>query len=144
MVNAKDIPADKLIEATAVKLEKMAEFKPPEWSIFVKTGMSRQRPPTQANWWWLRAASILRKTYLNHGVGVSKLRKEYGGRKNRGHKPEHTFKASGSIIRKIMQQMEVAGFLASQRNPKGRVLKRAITKKGTDFLNEVSKSLAKQ
>lgn len=141
MTNVRDVPADRLIEAAAAKLEKMEQFKPPEWSKFAKTGISRERPPVQKNWWWIRAASILRKTYLNHGMGVSKLRKEYSGRKNRGHKPEHTFRASGSSIRKIMQQMEAAGFLKQEKNQKGRVIKRVITQEGTSFLNEVSKSL---
>lgn len=128
-----------LIRKIADKLKSMSEFKPPEWAKFVKTGRSRQRPPQDPDWWWIRAASILRKISLlslSGSVGVSRLRKEYGGRKNRGHKPEHKFKASGSIIRKIIHQLESAGFAAKNKN-KGRT----ITQKGIAFLKEVENEL---
>lgn len=141
-----EVPTDKLIEEVAKRLEKMPEFKPPLWSVYVKTGMSRERPPLQTNWWWIRAASIMRKSYLDKGIGVSRLRKLYGGRKNRGHKPEHKFRSSGSIIRKIMQQMEAAGYLQKQtgKTKKGttRVMKRVLTTKGAQFLNEAAKAVA--
>lgn len=121
----------------------MQEFKPPVWSSFVKTGVNRQRPPTQENWWFLRTASILRKTYAEPGIGVSRLRKVYGGRKNRGHKPEHTFRASGAIIRRMMKQLETAGFLIPVKSDKGRIAKRILTKKGIEFLNQAADNAAK-
>ncbi len=137
-----DAPVDKLIENLAEKLEQMPEFKPPAWAPYVKTGINRQRPPTQENWWFLRAASILRKTYNQPGIGVSRLKKVYGGRKNRGHKPEHTFRASGAIIRRMVKQLEVAGFLQPKKNEKGRVVKRLITQKGIEFLKQAASDVA--
>ena len=52
---------------------------------------------------------MLRKLYMNGPVGVSQLRKEYGGRKRRGVRPAHFAKAGGNIIRTILQQLEQAG-----------------------------------
>lgn len=136
MTSVKEVDTQHLIIKAAEALEKIPEFKPPEWAAFVKTGVSRQRSPSQANWWWIRSAAILRKVYLNQKVGVSKLRKAYGGRKNRGHKPEHKYRASGSIIRKILQQHEKAGFVKTEKG-KGRT----ITPKGQKFLDGIAKSL---
>jgi len=138
MVKIQDVESQILIIKAAEELQKMPEFAPPEWASFVKTGVHKQRPPTQADWWWIRSASILRKVYLNQRVGVSKLRKVYGGRKNRGHKPEHKRRASGNIIRKILQQHEKAGFVKSEKG-KGRT----ITPKGQKFLDGIAKSIKK-
>ena len=70
------------------------KIKAPEWSIFVKTGVSRERPPVESDWWYMRAASIMRKVYLSGPIGTNKLRVKYGGSKNRGYNPEKTFKSS--------------------------------------------------
>ena len=133
-MNLKETNADKLIEKAVVKLKGMKEFDPPEWSRFVKTGTHKQRQPDQPDWWYIRTASILRRISIDGGSGVSRLRKDYGGRKNRGHKPEKKVRASGSVIRKIMQQLEAAEFVQKEKG-KGRV----ISPKGQAFLNEIAK-----
>jgi small subunit ribosomal protein S19e len=138
MASARQADTQQLVMKAAAELEKLPEFKPPEWASFVKTGVHKQRPPTQDNWWYIRSASILRKIYLNQSLGVSKLRKVYGGRKNRGHKPEHKKRASGNIIRKILQQHEKAGFVKTEKG-KGRT----ITPKGQKFLDGVAKAIKK-
>ncbi len=138
-MNLKEVPADKLIERTAQKLKAMEEFRPPEWARFVKTGVSRQRAPSQDDWWWTRAAAVLRKIGIEGTIGTERLRKEYGGRKNRGHKPERKLKASGSVIRKVLQQLEAAGFVSTKK-AKGR----SLTEKGESFLTEISKGLRKK
>jgi small subunit ribosomal protein S19e len=50
------------------------------------------------------------------------LKRKYGGKKNRGHKPEKRFDGSGNIIRKILQQLEKAGLIEQKaiRVHKGR------------------------
>jgi len=120
---------NQMLERLAQKLKGMKEFTPPLWAAYAKTGMSRQRPPQNPDWWWVRAAALLRKIGTTGGLGVSRLRREYGGRKNRGHKPEHKFRGSGSVIRKLLQQLEAAGFVRKDKK-KGRI----ITEKGTSFL----------
>ncbi len=140
-MSVKDIEAQELIEKIAARLEKIEELKPPEWAGFVKTGVSRERSPSQRNWWWIRAASVLRKIYLNQKIGVSKLRKIYGGRKNRGHKPEHKYKASGAVIRKILQQLEAAGLVKTELDKNKKPTGRVITPKGQSFLNSIAKSI---
>ena len=100
-----DVQAEELIKRVAVELEKEDAMQPPEWVHFVKTGGSRERQPSQDNWWHIRSASVLRKIFIKGPIGVSKLRVVYGGKKNRGNKPEAFYPASGNILRKILQQL---------------------------------------
>jgi small subunit ribosomal protein S19e len=136
-MTVRDVDPEKLILKAADELAKVGELKAPAWAAFAKTGVHKQRPPEQSNWWHIRQAAELRKLYMApQGIGVSRMRKVYGGRKNRGHKPEHSFKASGSVIRKSMQQLEKAGLVKMEKG-KGRI----ITPKGQKLLNSVAKQL---
>ncbi|NPA62742.1 MAG: 30S ribosomal protein S19e [Methanococci archaeon] len=134
MVTVYDVPAEKLIQKTAEKLKEL-DINVPEWVDFVKTGVSRERRPEQDDWWYVRCASILRKIYIYGPVGISRLRTAYGGRKNRGHEPEHFYKGSGNIIRKALQELERLGFV--EKTPEGRV----ITPKGRSFLDNIAKEV---
>ncbi len=136
MVTVYDVPADVLIKKVAEYLKN--KITPPEWHIFVKTGHFKERAPEQEDWWYIRAASILRKLYIHGPMGIEKLRREYGGRKNRGHAPEHTYKASGAIIRKILQQLESIGLL--KKTSKGRM----ITDKARAILDSFSYEIWKE
>ncbi len=79
-----DVDPTELIDEIAKELQKIEEIKPPEWASFVKTGANRERPPMRKDWWFVRAASVLRKVNLKGPIGISKLRTLYGGLKNRG------------------------------------------------------------
>ena len=105
-----DLPTQEFNEKLAQALKKLPEFKAPEWIGFVKSGSSRERPIESPDFWYKRAASILRQLYRRDVVGVNRLRTKYGGRKNRGYKPERFRKAGGKIIRTILQQADKAGF----------------------------------
>ncbi len=132
-----DLGTGKVIEKTAEALKKVPEIQAPKWSEFVKTGTSRERPPVDQDWWYVRSASIMKKISRLGPVGVNKLRKKYGGKKNRGHKPGKRFDASGNIIRKILQQLEKAGFI--EQTAKGAHKGRVLTAKGKSFLDKSSK-----
>ena len=135
MVSIYDVHPRTLIEAMAVELKKMPEMAPPEWASFVKTGPHNMRPPSQENWWYIRSASVLRAVYKLGPIGVSKLRTKYGGRKNRGVRPDRTVKAGGNILRKILQKLEIIGFVKQDQVGvhKGRV----VTPKGKSFVDKL-------
>lgn len=141
MASIYDVPQNELIEKTAEELKKIKDIKPPAWASFVKTGVFKERPPVSKDWWYMRAAALLRRLYKNSPIGVSKLRTYFGGRKNRGMKPEKFFKGSGSVIRKIMQQLETAGL--AKKEEKGIHKGRAITPKGTSILDKVATQIQK-
>lgn len=117
-----------VIIAGKLKSEKIVEM--PEWAKFVKTSTAKEKVPQQDDWWYLRAASILRKVSINGPIGAGRLSKVYGGRKNRGHKPEKFMRGSRKIIRIIFQQFEEKNFLKkAEKGKKGRI----ITEKGKKF-----------
>lgn len=134
MVSIVDCNAEKHVKILASELQK--HMKQPEWSIFVKTGVSRERPPEQKDWWYLRAASVLRRIYIDGPVGVQKLRSYYGGRHRRGHKPAHFAEGGGKVLRVILQDLEKAGFVKKAEKKKGRI----ITKEGEKFLMAATKT----
>ena len=140
MTTVYDVPADILIDRLSKYLkENVREVRPPEWAAYVKTGSHVERAPHNPDWWYVRAASILRKLYIKGPIGVSRLRKLYGGRKRRGVKPAHFRRAGGSIIRHILQQLEEAG-LAEKDGNKGRVL----TPKGRSLLDAMAARIKRE
>ena len=140
-----DVPPDKLIERLARYLKREVEaVRPPEWAIFVKTGSHVQRPPQDPDWWYVRCASLLRKLYIHGPIGVERLRSMYGGRKDRGHKPEHHRKAGGSIIRKALQQLEAAGLVQKVTDAKGHVIGRALTPEGRSLLDRIATEVKRE
>lgn len=126
----------KLAEA----LKQIPEFEAPEWIKLVKSGPAKERPIDEEDFWYKRAASILRQIYKKEIVGVSRLRTKYGSKKNRGFAPEEFRKAGGKIIRTILQQSDKAGFTEIAKAIKGVREKkpgRQLTAKGKLFLESI-------
>lgn len=126
----------KLAEA----LKKISEFKEPGWAQFVKSGTSKERPIEDPDFWYKRAASVLRQIYKKGVVGVNRLRTKYGSRKNRGMRPEQFRKSSGKIIRIILQQSDAAGLTEITKTIKGIRSKksgRQLTQKGKSFMEDI-------
>ncbi|HUU79599.1 MAG TPA: 30S ribosomal protein S19e [candidate division Zixibacteria bacterium] len=137
MPTAYDVPAQELIHLVAEELKKSKKITPPEWASYVKTGSFKQHAPQQADWWFVRCASLLRKVYVSGPIGTSHLRKEYGGLKRGRSTPERFQKASGAIIRKALQQLEAEGLVSSERRG------RTISPKGRSILDKAATSLIK-
>jgi len=134
MTTVYDVPPTKLIEKLAEKLKEM-NIEEPSWVMFVKTGTHKERQPDDDDWWYVRCASVLRKIYTNGPVGVEKLRSVYGGRKNRGHKPEKFVKGSGNVIRTALQALEKLELVERTRD--GRI----ITPKGQSLVDNTAKEV---
>jgi len=133
MTTAYDVPAKDLIANLSKKLQSDTTITPPEWSRYVRTGVSKENPPENKDWWHTRCASILRKLYINKYMGIERLRAEYGGKRDRGSKPNKAKQGSGAIVRKALQQLEAAGYVTKM---KGRG--RSLTPKGVKFLDNTS------
>lgn len=128
-----------VVKAIAEELKHIPECKAPAWSHFVKTGLSRTRPPVNLDWWHDRVASVLRKVTILGPIGVNKLRRMYGGKQRRGYDPPKFVKGSGKIVRVALQQLEKAGLIKQTvvDGHKGRVL----DVKGKDLLVKVQKKI---
>jgi len=135
-----DVPASLLIERLARYLKNNVDsVMPPEWAPFVKTGVHKERPPENPDWWYIRCASLLRKIYIKGPIGIERLRSEYGGRKDRGVRPEHTKKGSGAIIRNALKQLEDANLVKTLAG-KGRI----ITPEGRRLLDLLSTEIKRE
>lgn len=135
-----DVPSNLLIQRLALYLkDEVDQITPPHWASVVKTSSHAQRPPQNADWWFTRCASVLRKVYLKGPIGIQRLRAEYGGRKDRGVKPEHTRKGGGAIVRKALQQLGEAKLVESSGN-RGRI----VTQQGRSLLDRLSTEIKKE
>ncbi|GAB7016538.1 30S ribosomal protein S19e [Methanogenium cariaci] len=135
MTTVYDLPADVLISKTAEELKAMETVEAPDWAAFAKTGVHKQAAPFDEDWWYTRAAAVLRRIYVDGPIGVERMRSFYGGKQNRGSNPDKFRKGSGSVIRKVVQQLEGEGLI--ENADKGR----KITAKGKSFLDGVAHGL---
>ena len=144
-----DVPADLLNSALAEKLSEIDAISRPQWADFVKTGVHRERPPTQTNWWEMRCAALLRKVGREGPIGVNSLAKVYGGKKDNGSNTTTPAMGSRPIIRTALQQLSDAGLVTmketktvqsadgDQKLYSGRI----ITPTGHKLLDEVAHSV---
>ncbi|MDY6965561.1 MAG: 30S ribosomal protein S19e [Halobacteriota archaeon] len=138
MTTIYDVPADELIRKVAQELKEDENISPPDWSMYVKTGVNREFSPLSDDWWFTRCASLLRRIYIDGPVGVSRLRTFYGGRNRKGVRDARFAKGGESIIRGAIHQLEKAGYLGKVRE--GRV----ISPKGQSFLDKNAYDVKKE
>ena len=147
-----DVPANFLIPALAEQLKSNAAISMPDWADVVKTGSSRERPPTQSDWWQTRAAALLRKIARQGPIGVTALSQEYGGRKNNGpNQTRQVLALAKSFVplfsnSKTRTRLHQPGRLVE---PEGREATqlfngRIITAAGHKLLNDVAHSVRPQ
>jgi small subunit ribosomal protein S19e len=121
---------------------------------------SKELPPQDIDWFYIRAASVARHVYMRKTVGVGRLRKVHGcvsfgfgyhaaGRntdlaysstKNRGSRPSHHVDASGAVDRKVLQALEKIGVLEQDEDKGGR----RITQSGQRDLDRIAQTTLEQ
>ncbi|PIN74451.1 30S ribosomal protein S19e [Candidatus Woesearchaeota archaeon CG10_big_fil_rev_8_21_14_0_10_37_12] len=138
----RNVNPTKLVHRTAKELGSDKSLAPPSWAAFAKTSAGRERVPMQENWWHIRSAAILRKISVMGPIGTIKLKKKFGGTKNKGYTPDQWKPGSGAIVRKILQQLEKAGF--AKQTAKGVHKGRIITPKGQKLLDKVATEIMKE
>ncbi|KKA26522.1 hypothetical protein TD95_004836 [Thielaviopsis punctulata] len=135
-VSVRDVDAQKFIGSYADFLKRQGKLPIPGWVDTVKTGSSRELPPQNVDWFYVRAASVARHVYLRKTVGVGRLRKVHGTAKNRGVRPSKHIDASGSVDRKIVQALEKIGVLEFDEDKGGR----RITEAGQRDLDRIAQT----
>ncbi len=136
MTSIYELPSGEYNTKLAKALKQITEIKEPEWAAYVKTGVAKKRPPQEKDFWQKRTASILRQAYIRNVIGVNRLKTRYGSKKNRGMKPERFKKASGKMIRVILQQCEAAGLLEKANQP-GKRAGRKLTTQGKELMEGI-------
>jgi len=137
MTTLYDAPAEDLIEALTETLSEEDAIEAPEWAAVAKTGVDRELPPEQDDFWQRRAASLLRKVAVDGPVGVNALKTEYGtskqGTTRYRVRPMRKAEGSGSIIRTALQQLEEAGYVETSEADG-----RRITGEGRSLLDDTA------
>ncbi|WP_254831636.1 30S ribosomal protein S19e [Haloglomus salinum] len=140
MATLYDVPTEEFIEALAERLTEDDTFDEPDWAAVAKTGVGRELPPEQDDFWQRRAASVFRKVAVDGPVGVQRLRTSYGDSKQGSTRyrvrPDQKTESSGKIVRTILQQLEDADYV-QQEGSAGR----AVTGDGRAFLSDVATDL---
>jgi len=134
-----DIPGQQLVTQLAEGLKDLDALQAPEWAAYAKTATHKERAPVQRDWWYHRAASVLRKLYLHGPIGTERLARHYSGAKDGGSKPYHSHPGGRKVLRTIMQQLEVAGLVTAN---KGRG--RTVSPQGQSLLNNMAYAVKKE
>jgi small subunit ribosomal protein S19e len=132
MTTVYDVPADLLIRKVAEALKARQEIKPPAWAAFAKTGVHKELPPEDPDWWYVRSAAVMRRVYVDGPLGVQRMRSFYGGKKDRGSKPNAFRKGSGSVLRKALQQLEACKYIVHDKAG------RRISPEGQSFMDAMA------
>ena len=132
-VTVRDVKAADFIAEFATYLKSTGKFEVPSWTDLVKTGIHKELPPQDPDWYYIRAAAIARKVYLKHVVGVGALKRELGGQKRRGVRKNTTVTASGAVIRSVLQQLQALKIV--DNHPRGG---RRITSTGQRELDRIA------
>ncbi len=134
MANVYEVDSGKLIGVAAQRLKEKGIAKP-AYIDYVKTGPSKERIPSQKDFWYIRCSSILRQVYIGGPLGVSRLRTRYGGRHGHVVTRHHHQRAGGSIITDALNALEKAGYI--KKGKKGR----EITPSGKSFLDKIANDM---
>ncbi|MDR3395613.1 MAG: 40S ribosomal protein S19 [Parasulfuritortus sp.] len=115
---------------------------------FVKTALHKELAPYEANWFFIRAAAIARRVYLeNRGVGVKTLRTIFGSNQRNGTVSSHRHIADGKIIRYCLKQLGKMGFvdlvITQAEDETGKTVQIAtkgkrVTKKGRSEMDKIA------
>ena len=68
-----DCNQSELVEKASQELKKVNAIKAPSWAAFVKTGVHKERPPVEDDWWHTRAASVMRQLMAAKKTGATRL-----------------------------------------------------------------------
>jgi small subunit ribosomal protein S19e len=135
MTTLYDVPADALIEELSDRLADRIEE--PDWARYAKGGSDRELAPEREDFWYVRAASVLRRVAVDGPVGVERLTTHYGGSKRGTNRyrvaPPRQVDGSGKIVRTILQQLQEEGLVA-EHGSEGR----EVTPEGRSLLDDVA------
>ncbi|XP_037955813.1 40S ribosomal protein S19-like [Teleopsis dalmanni] len=101
-----------------INLKKSKKLKMPADAILFKAGKCKKLIPINADWFYLRCASILRRMYKRGPIGIGKLREMYGGRRRRAFRPRYfSIVADGLLIvvLKALSQAKMIKFVPGGR-----------------------------
>ena len=121
-------------------------IKLPEWTVYIKSSYSNEISPIDCDYMYTKAAAIARIIYLSKSknIGVGTLRTIFGKKNRRGVQPPISARASGKIIRVILQQLEKISYIEKFFDEGKHSIGRAITKEGIKNLDKIASEIMKE
>lgn len=140
MPGIKDCKPDVFVAKLAAHLKNERKLTPGAWTIFAKTAAAKVISPTDQDWYYIRAASMLRQAYNKGSLGTNACRNLYGCAKNGKSVPHHFSLASGKIHREILRGLVSAGYMkVEDRNDQ--CPRRVLSPQGKRALEQLAHSL---
>jgi len=137
----KDVNPNLWVVAYAEHLKKQGKIVLPKWVDIAKTAVHKELPPSNPDWFYVHCAAVARNIYYRPGTGVQGLRKRYGTAKNGGYAPYHHAKASRTVQRKCMQELERIGVLESEEATKNPHSGRRVSSQGRQDMDRIAQAL---
>ena len=78
-VHCNTAPTIMLYDSVPSLSRRSNKIKLPHYMDYVKLARYKELPPTDKDWYYVRAASVARHIYLRKGTGVGAFTKVYGG-----------------------------------------------------------------
>ena len=142
-----DVPTYKFINELAAFFKEKNIIKLPKYAPLVKTSRANDCEPINPDYFYYKAAAIVRKLYAtkSKNVGVGSLRVMFSKKERRGSQPPKTFRAGGKIIREIVIQLKNADYIKNyggkdEETDSGLFL----TQKGRSELDKIASGLMKK
>ena len=142
-----DVPANKLIDQVASFLKEKNIIKIPKYAPLVKTSRANDCEPIDPDYFYYKAAAIIRKLYLtkSKNIGVGSLRVMFSKKERRGSQPPKTFRAGGKIIREIIIQLKNADYIKNYGGKDDETNSGLyLTKNGRSQLDKIASGLMKK
>ena len=118
---------------------------PPHYNNLVKCSYSNELAPLDPNWFYVKAAAVVRKIYITKSktLGVGSLKSMFNKKHRRGVNCSVTSRHSGKILRDIIGQLKKIGYVENYVSSEGASLGLLVTRLGKAQLDKISASLKK-
>ena len=142
-----DVPANELINSVAMFFKEKNVIKLPKWSSLVKCSHANEIVPLNPDYMYYKAAAIARMLYITKSktVGVGSIRTMLGKKERRGAQPAKFMRASGKIIRVLLQQLKENKYVENYKNKDQDVsYGLVLTSNGRTELDKIAAKIARK
>nr|AGH70204.1 40S ribosomal protein S19 [Placozoa sp. H4] len=136
----KDVNPHDFVKAFAAFLKKSGKLNIPDHVDLAKTNISKELAPYDPDWYYIRAAAVARRIYLQGGQGVGRIRRKYGASKRRGSRPCHYSPGIGGVTRAVLRSLEGMKIIQKVADANGRY----ITSTGQRDLDRIAAQVAQK
>ena len=112
----------------------------------VKAGHGNDTHPVDADWLFHKAAAVARQIYISKSqdIGLGSLKAIFGRKKRGGVRPPKYVKAGGKVLREVVKQLKLNGYVDNYATQEGSTFGLVLTKTGRSELDKIANRLVKE